>query len=264
MNQKTPINEIEQQKAHFNSIADEYYLARDNPNLRLLKNLIWVHFFSRNRSIEGSVNRVLEPMCGFAEGHFIVKNYLKEQFSYYGFDYSENIVAHGKRLNPTLEIDVGNVVTFTPTFGRLFDLIVLIGGLHHVFSHASSVVKNLASSLVKDGYFVSYEPTQNNFLSRSIRKKIYKDNKIFDDDTEQGFEYPDLESFFFEAGFKKVDQVYPGLLSYILYYNPDAFPKLNVGGSALVRFFFAIDRLFWANRIGRYFSFATLTLWKKL
>lgn len=217
----------------------------------------------RNNSIAGSVDSVLEPMCGFAEGHFIVKNYLKEQFSYYGFDYSENIVAHGKRLNPTLEIDVGNVVTFTPPQGRLFDLIVLIGGLHHVFSNASLVIKNLASSLVEGGYFISYEPTQNNFLSRSIRKRIYKDNKIFDDDTEQGFEYSDLETLFTAAGFKKVDQIYPGLLSYILYYNPDAFPKLNVGGGTFVRLFFAIDRLFWANIIGRYFSFATLTLWQK-
>ena len=41
MNQKKTINEIEQQKAHFNSIADEYYLARDNPNLKLLKHLVW-------------------------------------------------------------------------------------------------------------------------------------------------------------------------------------------------------------------------------
>jgi len=263
MNKKKITNEIEQQKAHFNSIADEYYLAKDNSNLKLLKNLVWANFFLRNKSIASSVNSVLEPMCGFAEGHSIVKKCLKEQFSYYGFDYSENIVAHGKRLNPTLEIDVGNVVTFTPAQGRLFDLIILIGGLHHVFSNAGLVIKNLASSLVVGGYFISYEPTQNNFLSRSIRKRIYKENKIFDDDTEQGFDYSGLEALFINAGFKKVDQIYPGLLSYILYYNPDAFPKLNIGSGLLVRLFFTFDRLFWANIIGRYFSFATLTLWQK-
>ena len=61
----------------------------------------------------------------------------------------------------------------------------------------------------------------------------------------------------------KVDEVYPGLLAYILYYNPDAFPALNIGGKFLVKGLFALDRLFWSGWIGRKLTFATMTIWKR-
>ena len=88
-------------------------------------------------------------------------------------------------------------------------------------------------------------------------------NDLFDADTEQGFEYRDLERHFVEAGYRKVDEVFPGLLAYVLYYNPDAFPALNVGGTGLVRATFGLDRLFWTNAIGRKLSFATIGLWQR-
>ena len=255
---------IEKQKNHFNEIAETYFQARSNPNLQLLKNLIWQRFFSRNKKISVSISRVLEPMCGYAEGNLLLKQFLLKKFEYYGFDYSENIVAYGREINPELKIDIGNVVNFKSIADEKFDLIILIGGLHHVYSNASSVIQNLSESLTKGGYFISYEPTQNNFVSRYLRKKIYNKNIIFDNDTEQGFELNELDRHFIDAGFKKIDQIYPGLLSYILYYNPDAFPLLNIGGTTLVRISFLFDTLFWGNIIGRYFSFATLSLCQKI
>jgi hypothetical protein len=125
------------------------------------------------------------------------------------------------------------------------------------------VIKNLAGSLRSEGFFLNFEPTQHNFITRFIRNRIYRSNDIFDEDTEQGFDYPALSRYFRDAGFEKVDEVYPGLSAYVLYYNPDAFPFLNVGGAWLVKLLFALDRLFWGNMIGRKFSFATITLWKK-
>ena len=107
------------------------------------------------------------------------------------------------------------------------------------------------------------EPTHNNWFTRRIRQRIYKANDLFDADTEQGFEYTDLGLFFKNAGYVKVDEVYPGLLAYILYYNPDAFPGLNVGGKFLVKGLFAIDRLFWSGWIGRKLTFATMSIWKR-
>jgi hypothetical protein len=174
------------------------------------------------------------------------------------------MVKQAQVLNPHLTIAVGNVLTYQSSTARRYDLIILIGGLHHVFVHTDTVLSGLAATLKSNGYFISYEPTHNNWLTRRIRNRIYQKNAIFDHETEQGFEFVDLEYKFRNAGFKKVDQVYPGLLSYVLYYNPDAFPWLNVGGQLLVRLSFWIDRLFWRTWIGKKLTFATLTLWQKI
>ena len=253
---------VEQQRTHFNEISDKYFTARQSPNHLHLKMLIWKHFFQRNHFLAAEVARVLEPMCGMAEGYSILKSNLKTDFNYLGFDYSENMVSLAKTANPSLDIIWNDVTKFSHS-GESFDLILLIGGLHHVYSRTDEVLVNLRHALREGGYFLSFEPTHDNFMARGTRQRIYQNNPLFDDDTEQGFEYRDLQSHFRNAGFIKIDEVYPGLLSYILYYNPDAFPALNIGGLHLVSSIFSFDKLFWANSIGRKMSFATISLWKK-
>lgn len=252
----------EQQREHFNTISERYSEARKHPNHLLLKDLIWGEFLRRNINIASEVKTVLEPMCGMAEGHDIIKNNLTKSFDYYGFDYSENITNIAKKQRPGLVVEWSDVRTFQSK-GKLYDLIILIGGLHHVYSSAQDVLNNLRKCLRPGGYFLSFEPTHHNFLSRHIRQRIYDSNDLFDEDTEQGFEYSDLDRFFKNAGYEKVDEVYPGLLAYILYYNPDAFPALNIAGKSLVKSIFTFDRLIWGNFIGRKLSFATMSLWRR-
>jgi SAM-dependent methyltransferase len=253
---------VQQQRKHFNEISGKYFQAREHPNHQLLKDLIWKKFLKRNIGIVTEVNRVLEPMCGLAEGYGIISKNLVLNFDYYGFDYSEKMVEIARSKNPNLKIEWSDVTTYQAS-GELFDFIILIGGLHHVYSRTEDVLNNLKESLRPGGYFLSFEPTHNNWLTRRIRERVYKSNDLFDNDTEQGFEYKDLDCYFKSAGYEKIDEVYPGLLAYVLYYNPDAFPLLNIGGKFLVNSLFAIDRLFWANRVGRKLSFATITLWKR-
>jgi SAM-dependent methyltransferase len=254
--------DIEQQREHFNNIAKKYFEARKHPNHLTLKHLIWNHFFIRNQNLKTQVKSVIEPMCGMAEGYEILKDNLQIDFQYLGFDYSENMVEIAQNYRPNLRVEWGDVSTFKSPIAPV-DLIILIGGLHHVFSRARSVIENLATSVKSGGYFLNFEPTHNNLIARSIRKQIYEKNDLFDNDTEQGFEFVDLTKHFEAAGFEKVDEVYPGLLAYVLYYNPDAFPQLNVGGNRIVKSLFWLDRLIWSNWIGRKFSFATITLWRK-
>lgn len=256
-------NLLEQQRKHFNAISEQYFQSRQHPNHILLKELIWKNFFVRNSPVAARIKRVLEPMCGTAEGYEIVKKNLGVDFDYLGFDYSERMVNVAQAIKPNLAIEWNDVTTYQPADG-VFDLIILIGGLHHVYSHTPKVLANLKNALVGGGYFISFEPTHNNWLTRRVRKKIYRRNPLFDADSEQGFEYRDLERYFISAGFEKVDEVYPGLLAYVLYYNPDAFPLLNKGGKLMVKSIFAFDRLFWDNAVGRKLSFATVSLWKRI
>lgn len=253
---------VEQQREHFNSIAERYFAARKNPNHLALKDLIWKSFFARNREIAREVRTVLEPMCGMGEGYDIITTYLTPAIDYKGFDYSENMVDIARKARPGLAFSWSDVTTHDPG-GEEVDLVIVIGGLHHVYSQTQRALTNLARALRPGGLFVSLEPTHNNVITRAARRRIYRTNDLFDEDTEQGYEYVDLQRHFTDAGFRLVDQVYPGLAAYVLYYNPDAFPALNVGGTTLVRSLFALDRLAWANFIGRSLSFATLSLWRK-
>ena len=253
---------VEQQREHFNDISAQYWEARKHPNHLLLKDLIWSNFFSGKQNLSRNQIRVLEPMCGMSEGLQILKRHLKTNIDYSGFDYSEEMVEIARKLYPTERIEWRDATTYSNQ-GEPFDWIILIGGLHHVFSKSSEVVERLSSALKPGGHFLSFEPTQNCFITRIMRQGIYKRNQIFDEQSEQGFDLSSLDNIFERAGFEKEDQIFPGLLAYILYYNPDAFPYLNIGGERGVRTVFFFDRLLWRTWLAKKLSFATITLWRK-
>lgn len=250
------------QRVHFNSISQEYKKARQHPSHLLLKDLIWSHFFADKKNLSGRTTQLLEPMCGICEGLEILKKHLVRDIEYRGFDYSEEMIQTARMKYPNLAIDWADVNKFSCD-GKKYEWIFLIGGLHHVFANAGSVIKRLSEANSEGGYFLNFEPTHSNWFVKYVRDAIYARNKVFDVETEQGFELKDLDQKFLDCGYEKVDQVYPGLVAYVLYYNPDAFPWLNRGGTFGVKMSFFLDRLIWRRWLGRKLSFATITLWRK-
>ncbi len=250
---------IEKQKEHFEAISETYFNARKDPNHLLLKKLMWNDFFIKNEKHFYKKVKMVEPMCGYAEGFDIVSHYL--EVDYQGFDYCSNLVSKVNTSRPELKVNVGDVTKFDSE--ESYDLAVIIGGLHHVYRHTDDVLKRVHNSLKPGGLLICLEPTQNNPVFKMIRNQIYKKNDLFDQDTEQAYNLKDLNQSFMKAGFKILDQSYPGLLSYVLYYNPDAFPNLNLGGSLVVRTTYGLDKIFIRNKIGSFFSFATLSLLQK-
>jgi SAM-dependent methyltransferase len=253
---------IERQREHFNSIADRYHDGRQASNHLYLKDLIWSDIFSHFGSLKGSRLDVLEPMCGFCDGNEIIRKHLSTEISYRGFDYSDAVVESVKTANPDLDIWQADATKYLPAADS-YDLIILIGGLHHTPLDAQTIVRNLAPSLRTGGLFISYEPTHGNPLFRIVRDGIYKKNSLFDEQTERAFPARALRELFVNAGLKLELIRYPGLLSYIMYYNPDAFPALNIGGKSLVGLLYSFDKLFYKSAVGRALSFATLSVWRK-
>ena len=253
------LNNIERQREHFDSIAETYYAARRHSNHLLVKNLMWKEFFKNWRQSAGDSVSILEAMCGYGEGKHIVEEGLGCQVRYAGFDYSQNVVNKLKLTSPDLNVVCADVTTFEPT--ETYDMVILLGGLHHVPDDAAEVVRRLSASLRRGGHFINLEPTNGNTVARYARERIYERNALFDEETERAFDVDALFSFFQDAGLSLTKAMYPGLLSYILYYNPDAFPWLNLGGRKCVRTAFAADRLFMQTGIGRMLSFATLSAW---
>lgn len=255
------MDKVEQQRLHFESISEHYFTQRQSSNHLLLKDLIWSHFFKDKHFLKKEGIKILEPMCGYAEGKTILERHLGLSGDYTGFDYSQNLVDKVRQQNPALKVFVQDATTYEPT--EKYDLVILIGGLHHVFRHTGEIIQKMNRALNVGGYFINFEPTEDNVFYRHLRKRIYEKNSLFDQDTEEGFHLQDLNTAFRENGFTAADQIYPGLLSYVMYYNPDAFPALNIGGANLVKGLFALDKLFMRTWLGRKLSWATLTLWQK-
>lgn len=252
---------VERQREHFNSIAGTYFSARLNANHRELKRLIWSEFLRDKQQLKIPSLSVLDAMCGYADAKAILSEHLGGDIAYSGFDYSDEVIAGLRRDSPGLDVWQGDATEFHPS--RSYDLVVLIGGLHHVHNAAARTLANLAAAVRAGGHFLSFEPTHGNRVFGAVRNAIYRRNALFDAATERGFSVNKLFAMFEDAGLVKVDVLYPGLLSYILYYNPDAFPKLNVGGPRAVARLFAAERPFMRSAGARVLSFATLSLWCK-
>lgn len=255
------MNSVEQQKKHFDSIAEQYFNAYQSRNCLIFKDLLWQYFFQDKQFLQAKVIDVLEPMCGYGEGKKIIEKYLKKRINYYGFDNSPAIIQLAKEKEPDLNIREMNVLDFKEE--EKYDLIIVIGGLHHVHKQAKEIIFRFHRALKPGGYFLCYEATSNNFLTNFIREKIYKANPLFDYETERAFALTQLNCYLKQSGFKIIDQIYPGLISYVLYFNPCLLPFFKERASWLVKFFFCLDKLFMGNFIGRKLSFATLTLLKK-
>lgn len=255
------MDKIKQQKEHFESISETYYKSRQLKSHLLLKDLMWNYFLKDKDFLKKKNLRVLEPMCGYSEGRDILEKHLKVKIIYSGFDYSSVLVAKVKKLHPEADVVEMDITKYTSS--KKYDLIIIIGGLHHVPYHVDTVLDRLHDALDTDGYFIYFEPTHNNILFQKIRERIYKKNDFFDNDTERAFELKKINSLFDEHNFQVIDQIYPGLLSYILFYNPDAFSSLKIRKLWIVKALFNFDKLFFRNFIGKKLSFATMALYRK-
>ncbi len=255
-------DKLERQRLHFNRIGERYGAARRERNHLTLKRLMWRAFFADKRDLAGRRLDVLEPMCGFADGHEILATHLGAELDYAGFDYSDRVINSLRAARPELDVVVADVTRHRPEPASV-DVVILLGGLHHVPDHAEAVVRTMTGALRPDGYFISLEPTQGNPLFGAVRRLIYGANDIFDAQSERAFDLPRLYALFEDAGLRLVDRMHPGLLSYVMYYNPDAFPFLNIGGPGWVEALFRLDRPFLRSRLGAWLSFATLTMWRR-
>jgi SAM-dependent methyltransferase len=248
----------DRQSLHFETIAKRYFSARHTANHLLYKQLLWRAVFKNFRIDDRPAIDVLEPMCGYAEGKSIIEGFYQGTIHYDGFDTSATMLEHAARLRPECTLFQADINQFVPN--KKYDVIILIGGLHHIYRHAAAVLATLRNALKDSGVFINFEPTHSCALTRYVRNRIYKSNSFFDRDTEQGFTLDELNQAYSSSGLQVARQLYTGLLAYVLYYNPDAFPLLNIGGPLFVKSFFGLDKLFYRNRIGRLASFATLSI----
>ena len=254
------------QRKHFNNIGDTYVRARGNKYHVAYQHLWWEEYFSwlisalpKKAKISG-----MDAMCGNAEiAIYLVENNPKIEMD--AFDYSDQMVKYAKSQIKSKKVKVNVWKDDILHFGskRKYDFVVILGGLHHMPDFTNEVATNINKMLKPGGLFLNLEPTQNNPLMRWSRKMIYHKNPIFEESTERAFDLADYNKLLKRNGFSILKQSYPGLLGYILFYNPDAFPFLNIPVMWLTKLMAKIDIALGRTSFGKYWSFATWTLAKK-
>ena len=159
--------------------------------------MLWEFFFAGKRNLLDDGACVFEPMCGYSEGKKIIESFCNKNILYAGFDYSRPLVEEAQFRYPGLDISIQDVTKYEAT--KEYDLIILIGGLHHVYAHTSDVLTRLTKALKPGGYFINFEPTQDNCIFRHIRERIYSKNLIFDEGTERAYDLSELNQFYRDA-----------------------------------------------------------------
>lgn len=257
-------NTVEQQINNFNSRVETYLSKKTSPQRQIYISLLWKLVFSYASMFSSGKQNVciLEPMCGWSAYDLVTKNFPGTIQKYDAFDYSEKMINIGKSLYPDVNFWVQDATTFVPDVAE-YDIILLIGGLHHVPKYAPNILDNLSKCLKSDGCMINLEPTFNNHLLSFFCNLIYRKNKNFDHKTERRFSLSELNNYYVSAGLKTVKQLYPGLLAYLLWYNPDIFPFLNKGSIHMVKKLFSFERKIYSSRYAEKMSVATITILKK-
>lgn len=257
------MDRVERQKDHFDRISHRYLEGRSGKNHLAYKEVIWeyilrglVGYLPSDREIAG-----LEAMCGNAEA----AERLADRFprlKMAAFDLSDSMAAAAQgKEGGRIRVFREDILRFREK--EAYDLAVVIGGLHHIPHDVREGLRNIYGALKKGGLFLNLEPTHNNFLFRAVRERIYRANAIFEESSERAFTLREYNANLGDTGFRVLCQCYPGLLGYVLYYNPDAFPALNIGPAPMARFLARFDLALGRTFIGRKFSFATLTMAEK-
>ncbi len=254
---------VEAQRAHFESIASAYIKGRSGSNHLAYKSVMWKEVLAKlaQHLPAGGPLLGLEAMCGSAE----TSARLVEHFpnlTMDAFDLSEAMV------DAADDSTAKKVRVFQKDILQLeerdtYDFAVIIGGLHHIAYDVDRGLRNICNALKEGGIFLNLEPTHNNVLWQTVRTKIYSENAIFEENSERAFTLKEYNGCFASHGLVVKDQFYPGLLGYVLYYNPDAFPALNVGPPAMARALAWLDMRMGASFIGKYLSFCTWTIARK-
>jgi len=259
---------IKRQQSHFEGVAAQYADTRlKDSNFIHFKKLLWRYALDNLRADLQDELVVLEAMCGLCDGYLILRDNGVPIRKYYAFDYSDTMVSRAQEIMAGQAAILGlkNVSIFADDItsfsaDQQFDLVILIGGLHHVYAQAEVALSRVVRSLRPGGLLINFEPTHANPLTHRIRELIYENNRFFDEQTESGFQLSSLNQILSGSGLTIQRQVYPGLLLYCLFYNPDAFRSLPAMPYKLLRFLFQIEKRLYSNRLGRFWSFATITI----
>jgi len=238
MNNADKLQRGESERAHFDAIAEKYVKKDMYPPSRAARKL------RVRQTVSGIKNSgmpdILEVGCGAGYG----AEYLRGRYrTFTGIDFSKGLIDLAESIHryPDAAFLREDLYRYHP--GRKFDLIVIIGVLHHMEDIPRSL--NLCRDLLKPGGTIAVnEPQDANPLVRRVRKLRAKYDSTYSPDQEQ-LDRKELARLFREAGFTGITRRPQGFFSTpfaeVMLKPSFVFLPLSMAGCLLDRF---LERVF--------------------
>lgn len=212
MKTKIPLNNVNNQKSHFEDIHEEYKKHYyDEFSMAYRERFIYKKMFS---GIDLQNLKVAEIACGDGSNSKFIKIEYKPM-KIVGYDISEKACAEYRQ-----QVKEKAYVTDL-TRDRLpekeYDLIFVIGGLHHCIADIESTIENIHRSLTENGLLIMVEPNRS-FILQFLRDVWYKLDKYFDNSTEGAINHHLLHATFSDK-FSKEKLGFNGGIAYFLILN---------------------------------------------
>jgi 2-polyprenyl-3-methyl-5-hydroxy-6-metoxy-1,4-benzoquinol methylase len=190
----------------FNRIAANYLLKDILPANRVARKFRLEQTL-KTISINAEIS-MLEVGCGAG----FSAEYIRGQYDEYcGLDYSEELIRFAKAYHRSEKIEFFNANLKDFKTDRKFDVILLIGVLHHL-KDSSAMMQYMVDLLKPGGWIVANEPQAGNPMIRLARALRKKTDPQYSSD-QQEFKIVQLSEIFEQSGLTKIRIVPQGILS---------------------------------------------------
>lgn len=233
------------QRAHYDRIAENYVGSRESSAAYQTFLPVWCQrllepWIDGTSATERMHQVVVDPMCG----HGNLARFLLEQSQHVILnDLSPEMVERiDADLRPRCRILPPSDARSLPLDAASADVIVVSGGLHHVYRHLAELLLEFRRILKPNGWLLFGEPSNDFMPVRVLRNTIYRLSSKFDQDHEQGFRHRVLRESLESAGFASV-RIRPfGSIGYLLMAQVGVIPLLKrIHSPRLFRFLIGFD-----------------------
>lgn len=241
------------QQAHYDRLAALYEAHATDPATKRYRRRFIDEPLLRGVDIEGQA--VLEAMCG--SGHST--EYLLELGARVtGLDVSEQAVELFRRKWPRCGAAAASILD-PPLRDESFDVVVVVGGLHHVHPHVDLAIERMWRLLKPRGYLCFCEPHAGSLMD-VVRRRWYARDSMFESN-EQAIDVAALRTAHLDK-FEIVSEEYFGNVAHTLVLNSMVLRAPSWLKHAYAGPVMSLEGLL--NRIlGRKLSCSVLCQWRK-
>jgi SAM-dependent methyltransferase len=241
------------QRELFNSIAKAYHdHYNDKYSILYRYNFIIGPLF---KNIELREKKVLDAMCGSGQ----VAEFLRGRGCHIeALDISRAQVEIFQNKFPDIPVKEGSILC-TGYPDHYFDIVVVVGGLHHIHPHIKSAVEEVHRILKPHGHFLFGDPHSHSIFEW-IRKIWYRVDSLFVDN-EASVNIEKLKDDFKDK-FDQISLFYGGNVAYFFVYN-----SLILRMPMKIKKYISPPLIFMEKLIlpfqTKFTSFYTIAQWKK-
>jgi ubiquinone/menaquinone biosynthesis C-methylase UbiE len=202
------------QRHHYDRIAETYAANLGYPHTQEYMRYLDREFLTLLPP--GPLGVVVELCCGSGVAYALVADRAKEAV---GLDISYEMLKQARRRHPELHVVQGDA-TRLPMRDGFADAVLIHGGIHHVPDRIG-LFREISRILKPGGRLCFYEPVDDFWLWRAIRKVVYRLSPALDHQTEEPLRKDKTFAQLAEAGLRPLAWNARGFIGFCLFMNSD-------------------------------------------